>query len=387
MGDLDFLCDFKENVVDQYEKCKAYRVVCENENYNPIIDISNKNDIEKVPFLVTTVFKKSANLFFELLRISPDKLDKWTVSSSTSGDPSIVGRRNEDIRKLKELVALDNDMLDAYCDYNCVFYPTPEDMKNYRSVKIMDKPTESYIGNILGICEDVFEASKGNNVFLLKPYKDRFEVDIGAFENFIKKHDKKNHHLALRGSTILLYNAVQYLKKYMKPVELGTKALVHTGGGGWDGKKGSISTGSKMERWQFVEEVSEFLGIPQENFIDTYSFTENSFPITGHYSPKFKSYLFHIPKWGRVIIRDVKTLKPLHNPHDRGLLQMLNAYGTSSFAGASILVDDLAEIVSNNKCPECGKEGMVIKILGRVKGSEAKGCGATLNVGGDKHEN
>ena len=386
MANLDFLCDFKENIVDQYEKCKAYKVICESQNYNPKVDISDESSIEKVPFLVTTVFKKSANMFYDLLRISPDKLDKWTVSSSTSGDPSIVGRRNEDINKLKEVFALDNEILDPYCDYNCVFYPTPYDMKHYKSIRIMDKPTESYIGNILGILMDMFDF-KYKPVFLLKPYEEEFKIDVDAFENFIKTHDGKNDHLALRGSTILIYNAVQYLKKYMKPVKLGAKALVHTGGGGWDGKKGSISTGSKIERWRFVEEVSEFLGIPQENFVDTYSFTENSFPITGHYSPKFKSYLFHIPKWGRVIIRDVKTLKPLHNVHDKGLLQMLNAYGTSSFAGASVLVDDLAEIVSNDRCPECGREGMVIKILGRVKGSEAKGCGATLNVGGNKSEN
>ena len=105
-------------------------------------------------------------------------------------------------------------------------------------------------------------------------------------------------------------------------------------------------------------------------------------PLTGHYCENFHDYLFHVPKWGKVIIRDIKTFEPLHNAGDRGFIQILNAYGTSSFAGASVLVDDMGEIVSNEKCPGCGYDCMTIRIIGRVKGAEAKGCGATLKTGG-----
>lgn len=382
MENLNFFDDFRENLIDQYEKCNAYKVVCNSQNYNPKYQLLKEKDIDRVPFLVTTVFKKSNNLFSQLLKTAPSNLDKWTVSSSTSGDPSIVGRREEDIIELKELMVDSSDTLDLHAEYNCVFYPEPEVMKSYRSVNIMEKPTESYIGNIL----DLLPAGQ-NAIYLLKETEGEFTLDLEQFEHFVREHDGKNHHLFLRGSTILLYQAVQYLKDKINPVNLGEEAMVHTGGGGWDGKKGSISIGAKLERWQFVEEVSEFLGIPKKNFVDTYSFTENSFPITGHYSEKEKSYLFHVPKWGRVIIRDMKTLEPLKNVGDKGFVETLNAYGTSAFAGAAVLVDDLGQIVSMDRCPECGQEFMTIKILGRVKGSEAKGCGATLNVKGSKNEN
>ncbi len=375
MENYNFFQDFRTNIISQYEDCDAFKLLCSSQFYDPTKDLNVEDDMESVPFVETTLFKKSAHMYTDLLRTDPRNLEKWTVSSSTSGDPSIVGRSKEDILQIKEFIQLEKERFDTSSEYNCVFYPEPEVMRKYKSVQLLDKPTESYIGNILNI----FPHS-GKVNFLLKPYNGEFSIDMEYFVNFLNKHNHQNDHVSLRGSTPLLYNAIQYLKDTVKPFNLGNRAMVHTGGGGFDGKKGTINIGTKIERWRFVEVVSSFLGIPEENFIDTYSFTENSFPITGHYSKEQKDYLFHIPKWGKVIIRDVKTLKSLHERGDRGLIQMLNAYGTSSFAGASIMVDDMAEIVSEIRCPECGAECMTIKIIGRVKGSEAKGCGATLDI-------
>lgn len=375
MKDYNFFKDFRSNIISQYEDCHAYKLLCSSQFYDPSKDLNMEVDMERVPFIETTLFKKSANMYTTLLRTEPKNLEKWTVSSSTSGDPSIVGRSKKDMLQIKEFVQLEKERFDTSSEYNCVFYPEPEVMRKYKSIQILDRPTESYIGNILNI----FPYSENTN-YLLHPYEGKFFVDMEYFIKFLNEHNHKDDHVSLRGSTPLLYNATQQLKERMKPFKLGESAIVHTGGGGFDGKKGTINIGTKIERWRFVEEVSSFFGIPEENFIDTYSFTENTFPITGHYSKEQKDYLFHIPRWGKVIIRDIKTLKPLHKQGDRGLLQMLNAYGTSSFAGASIMVDDMAEIVSETRCPECNAEVMTIKIIGRVKGSEAKGCGATLDI-------
>ncbi len=354
----DFFQDFKDNLVDQYTKCPAYKLICDNQNFDPSANLICEKDIENVPFIATTLFKKSADIFTQLLRVPVDTIDKWTVSSSTSGDPSIVGRRMCDLMKIKEFTTRDKKTLGSH-----------------KSEVICGKNTESYIGNLL----DIFEF-KDSTIFLIKADGDELSIDINEFKEFLLVHDNMEHHLSIRGSTILFYNAVNMLKEKMPPLNLGKNALIHTGGGGWDGKKGTLSIGSALKRQVFVEEISSFLGVPQENFIDSYSFTENSFPITGHYSPEHKDYLFHVPKWGKVMIRDIKTLKPLYNKGDKGFIQMLNAYGTSTFAGASILVDDIGEIVSPDECPACKEGCMTIKILGRVKGAEAKGCGATLNV-------
>lgn len=369
----NFFIDLKENLVDQYFKCPAYKLLCESQGFNPSMNLNSEKDIEMIPFITTTVFKKSAAMFTELLRVPLEEIEKWTVSSSTSGDPSIVGRCKNDILKLKEFIPDDRN------EYDCVFYPEPETMKSFKSQIIHGKSTESYIGNIL----DLYNFND-NVIFLIEPNGDELTLNIDKFEEFLEAHNNKNDNVSIKGSTLVLYEAVNKLKNKIEPFNLGKNTLVRTGGGGWDGKKGTVSIGSAIKRQEFVETVSSFLGIPEENFIDSYSFTENSFLINGHYSKEHRDYLFHIPNWGKVIIRDIKTLKPLNNPGDKGFIQMLNAYGTSAFAGASILVDDIGEIVSNDKCPECGQDCMTIKIIGRVKGAEAKGCGATLNVKGDK---
>lgn len=373
---MGFFEDFKNNLIGQYEECEAYRLVCQQQGFNPYTDLKYEDDIDYVPFLVTTVFKRSNGLFTKLLRKNLDGIFKWTVSSSTSGDPSIVGRTENDIKVLRNFVEEDDKIFRKRHDYECTFFPLAEDMKAFGRGEFLGKTLESYLGNIL----DIF-TYRDDTIFLLKPSQNGFSVDVDSFIRYIIEHDKKDHYAALGGSTPLFYKTVLSLKEKIKPVELGEKAIVHTGGGGWDGRKGNINIGTMIERWRFVEDVSKFLGIPEENFTDTYSFTENSFTMTGHYSKEYRDYIFHVPKWAKVIIRDFKTLKPLKRSGDRGLIQVLNAYGTEGFAGASILVDDIGEIVDYNRCPICNTEGMTIKIIGRVKGTEAKGCGATL--GGD----
>lgn len=372
---MNFFEDFKINLQGQYEECRAYRQICQREGFSPYRDLNSESDLENVPFVTTTLYKKSNGIFTNLLRKPIDEISKWTVSSSTSGDPSIVGRTNEDINSLRRFVLEDELRHKKERDYECTFFPHSEDMKAYGRGELFGKTVESYLGNLVDIYTYL-----DDTIYLLKPAESGFNVDVNSFINYILEHNGKEHRAALGGSTPIIYSTVLKLKDKIKPVELGDSAFLHTGGGGWDGRKGNINIGTFIERWRFVEEISRFLGIPEENFTDTYSFTENSFTFTGHYSKEYRDYLFHVPEFARVIVRDFKTLKPVKEG-ERGFIQVLNAYGTTAFAGASVLVDDIGEVISYSKCPECGYSGMVIKIIGRVKGAEAKGCGATL--GGD----
>lgn len=372
----NFFNDLKENLIGQYISCPAYKFLCDSQEFDPNTHLNSSKDIENAPYIATTLFKKSAQMFTSLLRVPLASIDKWTVSSSTSGDPSIVGRRTCDLMQIQSFNRLDAKVYCTDTEQDIVFYPEPKVMRKYRSEVIYGKQTESYIGNLL----DIYNF-KPNTVFVIKPEGDNLTVDLDSFIAFLKAHDGQEHHLSIRGSTPLIYSAVSTLKETSHPYQLGKNVTIHTGGGGWDGKKGNISMGTNIDRSVFVECISDFLGIPEENFIDSYSFTENCFPITGRYSKAYKDYLFHIPSWGKVILRDMKTLKPLYQPGERGFIQMLNAYGTTTFAGASILVDDIGEIVEDDRSGEQNLK--TIRIVGRVRGSEAKGCGATLNV---KHE-
>ncbi len=74
-----------------------------------------------VPFITTTLFKKSADIFTNLLRIPVDTIDKWTASSSTSGDPSMVGRSLSDIMQIKQFINLDSKTVRRFSEQDCVF--------------------------------------------------------------------------------------------------------------------------------------------------------------------------------------------------------------------------------------------------------------------------
>ncbi|WDC85486.1 hypothetical protein PL321_09485 [Caloramator sp. mosi_1] len=118
---MDFFNDFKRNLEGQYEECIAYKELCKREGFNPFSDLKSEYDLEYVPFIMTTSFKKSYGLFTKLLRVGVDDVYKWTVSSSTSGDPSIVGRSSEDIETLRRFVLEDEIRHRKDRDYECTF--------------------------------------------------------------------------------------------------------------------------------------------------------------------------------------------------------------------------------------------------------------------------
>src|SRR5689334_8377526 len=137
MNKSQFFKDFKENLEGQYEECRGYRLLCENQDFNPFKDLNCEDDIKKVPFVATTLFKKSNLLFSDLLRVKTDDLEKWTISSSTTGDPSIVGRIADDIAQMRKFVELQNEVFHPNGGYDCVFYPEPDIMRTHGSEIIL----------------------------------------------------------------------------------------------------------------------------------------------------------------------------------------------------------------------------------------------------------
>ena len=83
-----------------------------------------------------------------------------------------------------------------------------------------------------------------------------------------------------------------------------------------------------------------------------------------------------VPRWA--IIRDIKSLEPMRKDGDRGFLEVLTPFGSSASIKHAVIVDDHVELVTRNKCPECGREGATFKILGRVEQSEGIGCSSLI---------
>ena len=88
--------DLRTEIKDTSDECEFYNELCKKAEYDFDQTVKETN-LEEVPYINWQYFKESNKLFTRLLRISYSKLSHWTLSSSTSGDPSLVGRGPEDI--------------------------------------------------------------------------------------------------------------------------------------------------------------------------------------------------------------------------------------------------------------------------------------------------
>ncbi len=70
------------------------------------------------------------------------------------------------------------------------------------------------------------------------------------------------------------------------------------------------------------------------------------------------------------IIRDINTLDPLRNVGDKGFLEVLTPFGVAASVNHGVLVDDLVELVSKNKCYDCNYKGDTFMVHGRIEDKE-----------------
>ena len=111
MSSNKFYKDLAKIVKETAEDCEIYRNRCAEVEYDFDAPL-NDSTLGEIPYIPWSFFKQSTNKFKDLLRGDAfDKLDFWMESSSTCGDPSIVGRLESDIEVLKESY---NDVFNSF---------------------------------------------------------------------------------------------------------------------------------------------------------------------------------------------------------------------------------------------------------------------------------
>ena len=135
--------------------------------------------------------------------------------------------------------------------------------------------------------------------------------------------------------------------------------------GGW-----KTYQGAQIPQPQFRKRIGEILGIPETNIRDIYAFTESDV-LMGECEHHNK----HLAPWADVIIRDVETMEPVKTG-EKGLFNLINPLA-HSFAGVSLLQDDMARVVTEDGCPS-GRRGKVIDVFSRAEGADKKACGANI---------
>ena len=170
------------------------------------------------------------------------------------------------------------------------------------------------------------------------------------------------------------------MNKYLKEANINfdlPNSYITTSGGGWNGHKSQLKY-PPIEKTKFVSDCVEFFGTKVENITDMYGFTESPIVFGSHWSDQYQDFIFHCPPQARIIIRDMNTLDPLRNAGDNGFLEVLTPFGVATSVNHAILVDDQVELVSINRCPECGYEGDTFLVQGRIEDKKGLGCSSLV---------
>ncbi|MFX1317148.1 MAG: hypothetical protein ACFE9T_14905 [Promethearchaeota archaeon] len=353
----------------QIEKCGLYRQLCKQKNFDPHRDLKSIDDIKNIPYLTSANFKQKKGRPKEFLCVPESEIRVWMASSGTSGDPSIVGRDRINIqRTFNAYDFMNKEILNlSHYDWSLFFFPQPR-RRLTREDKLSEPiPSMAYVFNVqnkLPLGEKRVYALKLADEETRKKGK-IFEFDAETTVGFLNTNHSEKEIGWISGSIPLLYMfLLEFYKKTGQTFNCGEKSVLMSGGG-WKSYSGESVSPEK-----FRDALSKILGIPRKSIRDIYAFTE-----TDCLHPECEYYNKHLLPWQDIIIRDVETLEPLEMG-ESGLINVINPLAYS-YAGVSILQDDIGRIILEDTCP-CGRKGKAIEILGRAEGAEGKGCGAQL---------
>jgi len=385
-----FFNDLRIEIKKTAQDCEFYKNLCEEKDYNFDQTVKESN-LEEIPFVNWNYFKESNGTFDQLLRIPLEELSHWTLSSSTSGDPSVVGRGPKDIEVFKK-------------NYTDVF----EDFSNMKSIErlILFAPSIAFMNRMPGewlgkrgylFYRDIAEIWEDYDIdYLLEFKKLKFilyfithfkpkafiEINAKKLKKSLREVEENKTPTLIANSVPLMYkNFMDYKKKYKKGFDMDESFRVQLGGGGWQGVKGRVKLDNPIEKSEFMEKVSDFFNIPYGNIVDNYGATEIPVACGGHWSEKYQDFLFHLEKEkAYMILRDMDTLERINRVNEPGVVEFITPYGVNSYAGVLVLLDDIIEIVDFNKCEECGREGIIFRIIGRMTPEIGKGCSSFTNL-------
>lgn len=303
--------------------------------------------LEDIPYIPVQIFKTLG----VQLRTVPESDIRLTLSSSaTSGIPSTVPIDRETARRqAKSMAMVIADRIGKHRRPFLVLDVNPAQSKRATAYGARAAAVRGYLNFASKAKYFVNETPEGLN-FL----SEAFSWEVSQLD--------PTKPVVLFGFTYVLYSTV------VAPcLERGQHFLLPQGShilhiGGW--KK---LESQKVSRKRFLEDVQAVFGVPVENIVDVYGFTEHM----GLNYPDCQCGCKHTSNLSRVLVRDAATHAVLP-PGQAGLLEFISPL-PHSYPGAAVLTDDIG-VIESGLCP-FGRGGTRFRVLGRAKKAEARGCG------------
>jgi len=373
----DFIADLIQVLRKQMDSCEIYQKSCEKcgiTTGDELEMLVESNDWASIPAISDRMFKRSGWLYAKL------KYDgvpgSWSVSSSTSGDPSYVWRTAADEKVI----------VDAYMQ--CYRKATKPDL----DVMISFAPSLGFLnhlskrfdlkdGNVAKV-QAVMATKAAQNV-TSKQYLDLvmlnvpktiwqtkvkkiprpvLEIKTKVLQSMLTRARGDDSSVCLGGSAIFMNQAFGSSETFSTVKD----AFVLSGGGGWDGTKGAVQTG-KIDKAKFVETVGDKIGIPaaerEQRFWDNYGITEKAFSCVGSWDVSRNDFIYNtdgLYPETKVIACDLLSGELV--TEGKGVIRIISPYGNDGATTAAIEESDEITVLSANQDGSV-KQFMAIKRL------------------------
>lgn len=320
--------------------CPAYARILDSIAY----DRARVTSCRDLPFLPVRLFKE---LF--LRSVPQEDVVKTMTSSGTSGQAvsKIFLDRTTSSNQQKAMVKIVSDFTGSG-RMPMVILDCPSVVKDRRMFSARG-------AGILGF--SIFGAKK------LYALNENMELEVEGLLEFLDKH--RGQPILLFGFTFMVwqhfYKELMQLKEQGIVFDLSNGILIH--GGGW--KKLASESVSPEE---FHKRLKAVCGL--DHIHDYYGMVEQ----TGCIYMQCECGHLHASIFSDVIIRRPLDFGVCENG-ETGIIQVLSSI-PESYPGHSLLTEDEGVLLGEDDCP-CGRKGKYLKIIGRLKNAEIRGCSDT----------
>ena len=308
-------------------------------------DEKNVKSVSDIPFFPVRLFKS-----VDLLSIPRDEVFKTMTSSGTTGQSVSKIFVDKETAMIQQKVMI--KILGDYWGKKRLPLLVIDSKETVRNRQMFTARGAAIMG-LQVVAKDIVYA-----------LNDDMSLNIDAVKAFLDKYSGQR--FVMFGFTFIVWQHLYKVFEKEGPFDIKkydlSDAFLMTGGG-W---KKLISESISQD--EFKSRMRETFGIG--HFLDHYGMVEQ----TGCIYAECECGHLHASNYSDVIIRDPEdfSVKPIG---EKGIIQAVSVL-PHSYPGHSLLTEDEGMVLGEDDCP-CGRKGKYIKIIGRLKSAEIRGCSDT----------